>query len=637
MSPFKRLLMKKINIILLAAVVVISGCRKVLNLQPTDKIQASQIFGDPKGVKIYMANLYTQLPIEDFAYMRNGFNWNGGDPNNGGFSAAMATDEAVHSEFGDFVGDGDYHWWDQGYRLIRDVNLLIDAIPTLPIRDDEKDLLTGESAFIKAYAYFALAKRYGGVSLIKQLQVFTGNPEDLKVPRSTEKETWDYVMELCDQAIANLADNNDTRRANKWIAYALKSRAALHAASVAKFGSRAPMSGNAVTAKLVTMDATAANGFYQQCIDASLAIMNAGKFSLFRPNPASPAQAAENYRMIFQDPNGTVGTEGIFLKGYVLPGNNLGHNYDIWYQPAQVANGWPHPGRMNPSLDLVDVYENYATPGQNAPLVTTTDGNITDYNGYNPSKTYIQFDNPNQILQGKDARLFGTAIVPQSTWKGTNIIIQAGYVRPDGAAVIRTKAQITIGGITYHTYGAETVSQYSGFDTYGGNNTRTGFSFKKFMNQNNPVVPGWNQSTTDFIEYRFAEILLNYAEAVVESGQGDAVVAAKAINDIRKRAGHTTDIPLTVDNVQRERRVELAFENKRFWDLIRRREYHTEFNNRYMHALLPLRDLRALPAEKYIFVRANVPNTNPRTFETKAYYRFIPGIGSNGLVQNPQY
>ncbi len=157
------------------------------------------------------------------------------------------------------------------------------------------------------------------------------------------------------------------------------------------------------------------------------------------------------------------------------------------------------------------------------------------------------------------------------------------------------------------------------------------------MNQNNPVVPGWNQSTTDFIEFRFAEILLNYAEAVVESGQGDAVQAAKYLNDIRKRAGHTTDIPLTVDNVQRERRVELAFENKRFWDLIRRREYHTEFNNRFMHALLPLRDLRALPAEKYIFVRANVPNTNPKTFETKAYYRYIPGIGSNGLVQNPQY
>lgn len=625
------------TIIACAVLFSASGCKQVLDLQPTDKIQASQIFGDPKGVKIYMANLYSQLPIEDFAYFRNGFNWNGGDPNNGGFAPAMETDEAVHSEFGDFVGNEDFQWWTQGYKLIRDVNLLVDAIPTLPIRDDEKALLVGESSFIKAYAYFALAKRYGGVSLIKQLQQYTGNPESLKVPRSTEKETWDYVMQLCDEAIANLADNSDTRRANKWIAYALKSRVALHAASIAKFGSRAPMSGNAVDAKLVGMDAAAANGFYQQCIDASAAIINSGKFSLFRAAPNTVAEATENYRLIFQDPNGTVGTEAIFIKGFTLPGNNLGHNYDIWYQPAQVANGWPHPGRMNPTLDLADIYERYNTPGQNAPIVTTTDGNITDYNGYNVSKNYLQFDYPSQIFEGKDARLWATTILPLTNWKNTPIIIQAGYVKPDGQAVIRTKDQITINGVTYYTYGAPNTSQYSGFDTYGGNNTRSGFSFKKFMNQNNPVVAGWNQSTTDFIEFRYAEILLNYAEAVAESGQGNAAQAAKALNDLRKRAGHTTTITLSADNVQRERRVELAFENKRFWDLIRRREFHTEFNNRYLHALLPLRDLRALPAEKYIFVRANVPNTNPRTFETRSYYRYIPGIGSNGLVQNPQY
>jgi hypothetical protein len=52
---------------------------------------------------------------------------------------------------------------------------------------------------------------------------------------------------------------------------------------------------------------------------------------------------------------------------------------------------------------------------------------------------------------------------------------------------------------------------------------------------------------------------------------------------------------------------------------------------------MPLRDLRALPATKYIFVRVNAPNINPRTFITRSYYRAIPGIGSNGLVQNPEY
>jgi starch-binding outer membrane protein, SusD/RagB family len=86
----------------------------------------------------------------------------------------------------------------------------------------------------------------------------------------------------------------------------------------------------------------------------------------------------------------------------------------------------------------------------------------------------------------------------------------------------------------------------------------------------------------------------------------------------------------------RERAVELAFENKRMWDLIRRREYHLAFNNRTKHALLPLLDLRESPP-KYIFVRTTVQNFNPQTFQAKDYYRPIQGIGGNGLIQNPQY
>ncbi|WP_153799319.1 RagB/SusD family nutrient uptake outer membrane protein [Foetidibacter luteolus] len=630
---------KKARIYIFSVALFTASCAKVLDLEPTDRITADVIFGDPQGVKLYMADLYSQLPIEDFAYFRQGFNWNGspgtGDVNNGGFAPAMSTDEAVHSEFGDFVGNDDFQWWDKGYKLIRDVNLLIDVIPTLNIKDDERAALTGESAFIKAYAYFALAKRYGGVPLIKESQKYDGTAESLKVPRSTEKQTWDYVMELCDAAIANLAPGKG-RRASKWTAYALKSRAALHAASLAKFGPRAPMSGDAVSQNLIGLNTSDAAGYYSACIAACEAIINSGEFRLFRPSPANANEAAENYRLLFQDPNGAT-DEAIFIKGFTIPGNGTGQNYDIWYQPAQVANGWPHPGRMNPTLDLVDLYESYDNPGQSAPIVTTTDGNVNDYNGYSTAKTYLRFDTPNDIFKNKDARLWGTAILPQTNWKGIPIIIQAGYVKPDGQAVIRVKDEITINGTTYYTYGAPSTTMYSGFDTYGGNNTRTGFSFKKFMNQNAPVVPGWNQGTTDFIEFRYAEILLNYAEAVVESGTGNAAAAAAGLNDIRKRAGHTSTVALTSDNVQRERRVELAFENKRFWDLIRRREFHTQFNNRFMHSILPLQDLRALPDKKYIFVRVNVPNTNPKTFETRAYYRYIPGIGSNGLVQNPQY
>lgn len=88
-----------------------------------------------------------------------------------------------------------------------------------------------------------------GVSIITKYQEFEPNTDNLKVPRSTEKETWDFVMEECDRAIRLLPEtrNNpseEKRRATKWTAYALKSRAALHAASVAKYWDKAPLEGS---------------------------------------------------------------------------------------------------------------------------------------------------------------------------------------------------------------------------------------------------------------------------------------------------------------------------------------------------------------------------------------------------------
>lgn len=623
-------------------------CHDIMDIEPTDKITSQDLFADPEGTKLYMAYLYNRLPIEDFTYFpKQGFNYNVGDPNNGGFVSAMLTDEAAHTERSDFFANEDVRWWDsqdgkdQGFRVIRDINLLFDVIPTLEIKENEKNEMLGEASFLRAYCYFALVIRYGGVPIITERQFFEGDVEALKVPRSTEKETWDFVLSELDVAITNLPSTFNARRANKWTAYALKSRVALHAASIAKFGSKAPLSGEAVDLQLVGLDAADANGYYQQCLDAAKAVVESGRFTLYRPTPSTPQEASENYRSMFENPNilasqaDGISEEAIFIKGRTLVGNDYGHNYDIWYQPAQVANGWPHPGRMNPTLDLVDKYEYYDNPGEDGTIVTRVDGNVNDYNGYNASVDYLKFDDPEAIFEGKDARFFATVVTPGSEWKDQEIIIQAGYVAPNGTATLLSKANVVVDGTTYHTYGGATPNLYSGFNPYGGNNTKTGFSFKKFMTRD-PITPGWNQSTSDWMEIRYAEVLLNFAEAAVESGLGDQALAAELLNATRRRAAHTTDIPLTSENVMRERTVELAFENKRHWDLIRRREYHEIFNNYIKHALLPVLDLREAPP-KYIFIRAVAPSYAVQTFQARDYYRPIQGIGGNGLVQNPQY
>lgn len=622
---------------LIAATALFCGCSDFLELRPKDKLDAQALFSDPEGVKLYMANLYAQLPIEDFNYLRGGFNDFYGE----NMVAAMFTEEATHSEYQAHLTADNFSWWTEAYSLIRDVNILADAIPTLNIPNDQRTSMVGEVAFIKAYAYFGLAKRYGGVPIIDGVQKWDGDVEALKVPRSTEKETWDYILNQCDIASGNLpsAWEGGQRRATKWVAYALKSRAALHAASIAKFGSRATLSGTAVDMHLVGLTPDLANGYYEAAIKAANEVMISRKFSLYKPSPATPEEAAENYRKMFEDP-ANAPEETIFVKGYTK--QELGHNYNIYYGPSQLANGWPHPGRMNPNLELVDAYERYDNPGKSAPIVTSdAPDDLTDYSGFRPDKNYRKFDTPYGIFEGKDARLWGTVILPGTQWKETTIVIQAGYVKPDGTAQIYSGNPYVnpADGKTYYVFGGANKTDYSGFDTEGGNYTRTGFSFKKFLDERIPTLYGYNNSLTDYIDFRYAEVLLNYAEAVVESGytaDNAQATAKKALNDIRRRAAHTNDIELTPENVQRERLVELAFENKHFWDLYRRREYHTLCNGSIMHALLPVIDLRENPA-KYIFIRADIQRVARFTFLEKMYYHAIPGTTANGLVQNPQY
>ena len=135
---------------------------------------------------------------------------------------------------------------------------------------------------------------------------------------------------------------------------------------------------------------------------------------------------------------------------------------------------------------------------------------------------------------------------------------------------------------------------------------------------------------------RYPEVLLNYAEAVVEGGYGNAALAKECLNATRHRAAFKTDIPLTVENVQRERRVEFAFECKRHDDLRRRREMHEKINNYVPKSLDPVLDLREDPPT-FIFIRKNAIRAIPLTYPTRYYYDPIPGVGTSGLVQNPQF
>jgi starch-binding outer membrane protein, SusD/RagB family len=656
--------MKRIILCISITVVVlfVTACKKFLEVEPLDRVSGTQLFSDASGVKTVLATLYNLMPVEDFNFEpRVGFNYHGssgGGNSDGGWSISGQTDHAViNSHGGSQPGTTVASYWD--YSGIRQVNLFFATLASLTnIEENDRKRLESEGHFIRAYMYFTLARRFGGVPLVTEVQKLssTGDNSALYVPRSTEKATWDFILNECDLAIANLPTTTSAvdgaLRATKWAAYALQSRVALHAASVAKYWDLAPLTGVAVDAKLVGgMTIADANNYYMQCINASKAIMdNSGK-QLFKPSPADKAEAAKNFQTIFENPS-AADVEVIFKKCYIdgSSTSQQGHCTDLWFLPAQTKIGSLYMGgRYSPTLDLVDLFEDYTDDGtgKSAPVKTRTDGVENEYTS-TPStfvltKPYIYYDNQYDIFANKDARLMGSIIVPGSTFKNTLMNMQGGLITTTGTRLMFTSSSaVGLDGKTYYAYGSSSPAGYSAYGNIGKedeNYSCTGFCLKKFLQEAQTVNANYWSSTQAWIDFRLAEIYLNYAEAVIESGQGDAIVAKACLNALRKRAGHTDQIPATLSNILKERQVELAFEGHRYWDLIRRRTYHTVFNATNRQALVPVLDLRKNPP-KYLFVRAYDHidvDAGARTFNPKSYYLSIPGVATNNLIQNPQY
>lgn len=661
--------MKKniLSIFSLCALMGLSGCNAFLELEPLDKVSPEQLLETEGGVKALLANIYTMIPMEDFNYRPNaGFNQRGYDGVNETTNLAFLTDEATRSDGGVGIGYEGFNYWPYGD--IRQVNIFMQNVEkakeagTISVAD--ADRMTGEAHFARAYMYYGLVKRYGGVPLIDKVQdddYANGGPGAVAVPRSTELDTWKFVLNECTLAAATLPDatsGSDLYRVTKWAAYALKSRVALHAASVAKYWNLAPLAGEAVTQKLVGgMTSADADAFYKECIEASkFLIENSGK-SLYKPTPATVKEAASNFQTLFlNDQN----EEVIFSKAYLngTTNTNQGHSYAQFNILPQVNPGALKYGRFNPMLEIVDLFEDYTDDGtgKSAKIVTRTDGNedayIANFHNMNNASVvntlmsvpFVKYNDLYEPFANKDARLLASVVVPGSSYAGTEIIIQGGFIKDNNSYVAYSNESTQKNGTTYYALGAEGETMFSGFNNVNSgedaNWTATGFGVRKYMPEGESMSPDRLSSTTSYIDMRLAEVYLNYAEAVVENGSGfgDKELAENYLNALRRRAGHTDRISLTLESVLKERRVEMAFEGKRFWDMNRRREFHTEFsNNRIRKALVPMLDLRGAEP-KYVFARVNYfgdETRGGRTFQNINYYRGIPNIATNGLVQNP--
>jgi len=640
---------KKI-IILFGLLFTSFACTDTLELEPLDKVSGEVLFETEEGIKTVVADMYSRIPVENFWYRPTG-NFAGFNNKNAESAGAMIstdhlTDDAVLSH--GFGWSLTAQYWP--YSNIRYANIFIKTVEASKdnLTEATYNRLLSEGYFFRAYIYFGLAKRYGGIPLIDKVLDDEYQPgsenENLYIPRSTEKETFDFILADLQEAVKYLPEftpsvQDGKYRATKWAAYGLMSRVALFAASTGKYNSKANVAGEAFDKKLAFgITPAEASEYYQICIEASEAIIdNSGK-SLFKASPRNVADATINFFDLFHQDISDA-NEIIFQQGFIPEASaaTQGHRYDGLNTPHQLNQGYSVDGRYSVSLDIVDIFEEYTNDGSgnSSAVKTRTDGNedyaFTDISdGFDANLPFIKYDSPLDAFANKDARLHASVMLPYSNWRNTQIIVQGGLIKPDGNQLIFVDQSAEgLDGNTYYVYGAAGNGLFSGFFglnfSQDANYYSTGFGIKKYLSAE--TIERGRNSDTGWIDIRLAEIYLNYAEAVVESGSGNTAKAQELINALRMRAGHTDIIPLTLENVLKERRVELAFEGHRYWDMNRRRDTHELFENFKRKSLVPILDLRENPP-KYILVRTNQYHDEKSggiTVNDHQYYLPIPG------------
>lgn len=569
--------MKKFfSITMLALIVGMAGCKKdseFLDVPPISIVPEDVAFSDPALVLSVLGDLYNRQV--DFTALdgRPIPESNSGDINNPDIEAGWRTmadfSESFPSENGSYFivqrTGWDYgEWridWRRSYNYIRDVNLFIQrdsAATQLPEADKSRFLAEGR--FLRANYYFEMVKRMGGVPLITsslQYDATKGDASAVQFARAKESEIYDFVISEAEAIKNQLPDDvNEKSRATKAAALAMEARAALYAASIAKYGTlRTPQV--SLPGGEVGIPADRAAGYYQTALKAAQEIINGGHYQLYKVLP----DLADNFAAIFLDKS-SVNQESIFIEDFKVGGRTQG--FTINDQPYSISDEGGDAGRLNPSLNLVESFEKL--DNTYAPLATTDASGNPIYYDFNPNATF-------NIFAGRDARLAGTVLLPNGIFKGKRVDIWAGYQLADGSILTSDEA-----GKLKPLPGTNTEVQVVGKD--GPVNglefrTQSGFYIRKYLD---PTVGSGRRgrgSDIAYIRYRYAEVLLNAAEAAFELGQTG--LAATYMNEVRARAGLTTLLTpaeITFDRIVHERRVELAFEGHILFDMKRWRIAH---------------------------------------------------------------
>lgn len=531
--------------ITLGAGICISSCNKNnLNVSPVDRVSDDAVFNstDPGLLTAFVNDIYQGIPhafdwamlasVTDEAETQAG-TWAGMQS----IMLSQITPSSLQS-FSTWSSCPEYwHYnWENQYKFIRATNLFFSKINSSPIDAVTKNALKGEVYFLRAYLYHNLVSFYGGVPLITKAYSLN---DTFSVKRNTYAECIQFISDQCDSAASLLPlVQSQGGRGTKGAALTLKSRAWLYASSDL-YNTPSVFSGYS-NAKLVSYS----NGslserqtLYQKAKDAAKAVIDLGVYSLYSPNPSSQADATTNYGNLFLQ---TSTSEDIFLKYFttsiVADWNSFGKTYGpgLFHNP----NGFWGWGVDGPTQQFVDEYE-------------LNDGTTFDWN--NPSHAAAPYSN-------RDPRFYATVLFDGTKWRQRTSDVSP--YEPDG--VVQTGYQTKSNGDLLG--GWDTQDNPTGVNKWNSGNT--GYYLRKAVDPS--VDPLKSLQNPPWRYMRYTEVLLNYAEACI--GLGQDAEAKTYINKIRARAAMppiTTSGSELFKSLQHERKIELAFEELRYFDIRR--------------------------------------------------------------------
>ncbi len=527
-----------------------TGCvKEVLDKTPLDRYTGSVVFSDVNLADAYLKDCYTRT--------RHGFK----ERPLSGVSGECWLIYPVGADIyckgiisadnpGPWRSNYDFANWNL-FGVVQKLNVFLENIDKVvdSYPEGEKasvkaqtERMKGEAIFLRAFVYSQMCMTYGGLPILNKANNLGEDYSTLT--RASFQETVNFISSGCDEAaqLLGLKSEMEMGRATKEAALAVKSRILLFAASDLT-------ADGTVTNELVGYINPDRKALWTSAKNAAKAVIELGTCQLADFGAPDKKAVAANYYEFFRAYD-LSNDEVIWGKMFNPSFSGELQKVNMWY--GNNGNGcW---GSMNPTQALVDSYE-------------MEDGSKfeehfeVDNDGYYINKS-TKFTNES-IYYNREPRFYGSILYDSALWQSRFPDLQERD--PLGIYERRTHRTINDDG---------TITEIAGIDTRKGytwwNGSYTGYLYKKFQDHTVEGTWGETQRVGNFnawIELRYAEIILNYAEACL--GLGEIQEATTYINMIRNRAGLPNFTGDITEALRYERNTELVFENRRWFDIRR--------------------------------------------------------------------